>query len=580
MSLVYTNNAQSTLQSAISDIDTTLTVYQGDGALFPDISVEDSDWFPLTLINPDDSTYEIVRAIAREGDVITIDRAQENTPVASAFDQGTIVSLRMSSAGYDEFSKSGNENLTVQLGLNLAVQTNASSEPYELFLEGVSELKDNLLIRFNPVVSLSENPGFVFLKLNDLDQKRIDPPYGLGSFPLAEGDFRTGVVHELQYSEERDVWHLLSPTLRERPAALLIPGLATAMFSNNQFYDSDSEPEAQTGYPQFTNRRDVSRIIDDFAEKKGLLDEPDVVQPEEAEAFVLDASTVIPGTWRWYGNAELGDGFVSPNTRSYGSLREAHYKTMTLVKDQKLWLVNGTGIIRATEEININGILIATTAANAGVRPTPFVGPLGPGTSDFNTPTKSSDNSVEEAAPLFLDSQQSYTGGSAASDTSRISAATVLGAIRENIPASMFHGAHGLGFAPNSNQTNSLYYGRGSFVLIAPKVVFGDDAITNIATMGTRVGLAGEYPQDYGNESGNSLSSQAAGGMLIIVTEDLTISDFAEFLCADPAAVPKSYQDALADLSNSGVSHARFRGAEPGAVFHLHPVTGVMLRLF
>ena len=575
--LVYTNNAQSTLVADLSSIDQVLSLQPGDGALFPDITPDDDSWFPLTLINPDDSTYEIVRATARDGDEITIIRAQENTPTAQSFTQGSVVSLRMSSAAFDEFAKSGTETLNIELGLNLAIQTNASSNPYELFLEGITELKDNLLVRFNPAVALADNPGIVFLKLNDLDQKQVSTAYGLGSFPLAEGDFRTGIVHTLQFSEERDQWILLSPTLRERPAALLIPGLVTQMFNGNSFYDSDSEPEAQTGYPQFANRRDVSRIIDDFAEQKGLFDEPDVVEPEEAEAFVLDASTVIPGAWRWYGTAELGNGFVSPVTRTYGALNEAHYRRMTLVKDQKLWLFDGTGIIRATEEININGILIATRASGGGFRPTPFVGPLGPGTADFPTP---SNDQVEEAAPLYLDSQRSYRGTSVASDSYRIPAEIVLGAILQNIPASMFHGAHGMGFAPDSNQANSLYFGRGSFVLIAPKVVFGDDAITNIATMGTRLGLAGEYPQNYGDESGNSLSSQAGGGMLIIVTEDLTISDFAEFLCEDPGATPKSYQDALSDLSNSGVSHDRFRGAEPGGVFHLNPATGVMLRLF
>ena len=78
--LVYTNNAQSLLRTAIGTTDTTITVYENEGFLFPEITEEDNSWFPLTLINPDDSTYEIVRATARDGDTITILRAQENTP--------------------------------------------------------------------------------------------------------------------------------------------------------------------------------------------------------------------------------------------------------------------------------------------------------------------------------------------------------------------------------------------------------------------------------------------------------------------------------------------------------------------
>ena len=154
MSLVYTNNAQSLLASAIDSSALTITLQEADGRLFPDISEEDGDWFPLTLINPDDSAYEIVRATARDGDTITILRAQENTPVARQFSEGAVVSLRMSAAGYDEFIKSGSEKLTVELGINLAIQTNTIYEPYKIFLEDIKELKDGLVVRFRPTIQI------------------------------------------------------------------------------------------------------------------------------------------------------------------------------------------------------------------------------------------------------------------------------------------------------------------------------------------------------------------------------------------------------------------------------------------
>ena len=67
--------------------------------------------------------------------------------------------------------------------------------------------------------------------------------------------------------------------------------------------------------------------------------------------------------------------------------------------------------------------------------------------------------------------------------------------------------------------------------------------------------------------------------MLILVTEFLTISNFAEFVCGDPEAIPTQYQDAVTAKANNGQAFADFRGAEAGCVLRLNPATGEMTKL-
>ncbi len=74
-----TNNAESTLASAISATDTSLIVSAGTGAEFPD-AVAGESYFKLTLTDAaTGSQVEIVNVTAKAGDIFTIERAQEGT---------------------------------------------------------------------------------------------------------------------------------------------------------------------------------------------------------------------------------------------------------------------------------------------------------------------------------------------------------------------------------------------------------------------------------------------------------------------------------------------------------------------
>jgi hypothetical protein len=107
MSILFTNNASTTLASSISSGATSLTVASGAGALFPNPT--SPDYFLVTLQGVSGTPTEIVKCTARSTDVLTIARAQEG-PTASAFTGGDKVALRVTAAQMTGASKSGLAN--------------------------------------------------------------------------------------------------------------------------------------------------------------------------------------------------------------------------------------------------------------------------------------------------------------------------------------------------------------------------------------------------------------------------------------------------------------------------------------
>ncbi|MEF4469429.1 SGNH/GDSL hydrolase family protein [Escherichia coli] len=94
LTLLATNNAESTLASAISATDTSLIVSAGTGAEFPD-AVAGESYFKLTLTDAaTGSQVEIVNVTAKAGDIFTIERAQEGT-LARAWSANDMVANMM-----------------------------------------------------------------------------------------------------------------------------------------------------------------------------------------------------------------------------------------------------------------------------------------------------------------------------------------------------------------------------------------------------------------------------------------------------------------------------------------------------
>lgn len=90
----FTNRATSLLASSINTSDTLLSVTASTGSRYPTLTA--GDWFPVVVVAADGS-YEIMRATARSGDVITVTRAQEGT-TAISFTAGARVDMRLTNA--------------------------------------------------------------------------------------------------------------------------------------------------------------------------------------------------------------------------------------------------------------------------------------------------------------------------------------------------------------------------------------------------------------------------------------------------------------------------------------------------
>jgi hypothetical protein len=88
---LFANNAHGLLSAGISSGDLSLTLQSGEGALFP--SPGSGEFFRISLVRADLSNQEIVYCTGRSGDVLTIERAKEDT-TAIAFFAGDRVRLR------------------------------------------------------------------------------------------------------------------------------------------------------------------------------------------------------------------------------------------------------------------------------------------------------------------------------------------------------------------------------------------------------------------------------------------------------------------------------------------------------
>ena len=108
MRVKTTNNAFGTLASDINNSVTTITLSGGQGAKFPSLSTD--EYFFGTLIAVDNTT-EIVKVIARNTDVLTVTRAQDNTS-ASAFSTGDRFELRPTAALFNEFVRKTGDEIT------------------------------------------------------------------------------------------------------------------------------------------------------------------------------------------------------------------------------------------------------------------------------------------------------------------------------------------------------------------------------------------------------------------------------------------------------------------------------------
>ncbi|EQB9285493.1 SGNH/GDSL hydrolase family protein [Escherichia coli] len=129
LTLLATNNAESTLASAISATDTSLIVSAGTGAEFPD-AVAGESYFKLTITDAaTGSQVEIVNVTAKDGDIFTIERAQEGT-LARAWAANDMVANMMTAD-------------TLNVIADFAKQASDSAEEAQGYALSASEFGDN-----------------------------------------------------------------------------------------------------------------------------------------------------------------------------------------------------------------------------------------------------------------------------------------------------------------------------------------------------------------------------------------------------------------------------------------------------
>lgn len=104
MSVVFSNNAVTTLANALDSTSTSMTVV--DGSQFPTISGSNFTFVTLQDIS---QNREIVKVTNISGNVFTIVRAQDNT-TASSFIVGDKVELRLTAALLSQIDKIVNLN--------------------------------------------------------------------------------------------------------------------------------------------------------------------------------------------------------------------------------------------------------------------------------------------------------------------------------------------------------------------------------------------------------------------------------------------------------------------------------------
>ena len=111
MPAIATNNAKSTLSSALSN--TSMTVSVADGSSFPTPST--GEYFYVTLVDSSNNT-EIVKCTVRAGNGMTILRGQDGT-TARTFSASDRIELRVVAAYLNE----GNEPSGISTGKAIAM---------------------------------------------------------------------------------------------------------------------------------------------------------------------------------------------------------------------------------------------------------------------------------------------------------------------------------------------------------------------------------------------------------------------------------------------------------------------------
>ncbi|HBY7977399.1 SGNH/GDSL hydrolase family protein [Klebsiella pneumoniae] len=254
LTLLATNNAESTLASAISATDTSLIVSAGTGAEFPD-AVAGESYFKLTLTDAaTGSQVEIVNVTAKAGDIFTIERAQEGT-LARAWAANDMVANMMTAD-------------TLNVIADFAKQASDSAEEAQGYALSASEFGDNKSTFADTAAGLAATTSGQYFRV----------PQGTGNV-LAFRYYKnnSGVAQEVaEYPGQGSITNTIRefPTLAAAQAdadAGNIPVGSTAYYRSSGDDDLSVEVINNAGTLEPTGRKMPSQASVDAASEKATL---------------------------------------------------------------------------------------------------------------------------------------------------------------------------------------------------------------------------------------------------------------------------------------------------------------------
>jgi len=166
----FTNNANTTLGSAVSSTATSITVATGTGSLFPSLS--GSQYFSATLFSAGSTTgtpNEIVYVTARSGDTMTVLRGQEGT-TAQNWNVGDTFSNFLT-AGYLN-GLIGPQDLQSQFG-NSAGDTGTANAGSVILTPAPTSLSNLMFSPIRVMKTGAANTGTYTLNVNALGAKTV-----------------------------------------------------------------------------------------------------------------------------------------------------------------------------------------------------------------------------------------------------------------------------------------------------------------------------------------------------------------------------------------------------------------------
>lgn len=190
MAELFTNNAESTLAGAITNVATSLTVQGGDGANFP--SPTGGDFFRIKAIRKSDGAVEFMTCTSRSTDTFTITRGEEGTTgLALAADD--YIQHVPTAAFYTSMATVSD----IQDGSAVYAAGSGSADVQTVTLDPVpAALTDGMEVRWLPTAN---NTGACTLNVNSLGATDVKKIEGGALVALAAGDLDTNYIAVAHY---------------------------------------------------------------------------------------------------------------------------------------------------------------------------------------------------------------------------------------------------------------------------------------------------------------------------------------------------------------------------------------------